>query len=458
VTRDRIAAVSAAKLICRLGVWALRTILRPVLGRASTGQIYMATRAIACVFGCAAALHSPVAAGAAYNVVYSFGANGSDAYWPQAGLIDVKGTLYGTSVYGGANDYGAVFSFVPNSGKETVLYSFYGIGDGQWPVASLINLHGSLYGTTSFGGALYCHIICNMGSGTVFSYNRSTGVESTLYAFCGDKACPDGAVPYAPLTQWNGLLYGTTTGGGANGGGIVFSIDPSTRKLTVVYNFCGRPKCADGADPFAGLVNVNGTLYGTTTEGGANNRGTVFAINAKTGVESVVYSFCSQKNCKDGAEPWAGLIEARGALYGTTYGGGNTESAECVGNAFDGCGTVFSLDPATRKETVLYDFCNGKHCADGMAPTSALTYVNATLYGTTLFGGRPGCGGFGCHGLGILFSLDPATRTETVLHTFGKGVDGASPYGGLTNVRGRLYGTTFAGGSQSEGTVFKMKP
>lgn len=199
-------------------------------------------------------------------------------------------------------------------GKEKVLYSFAGPPDGVYPVAGLIDANGTLYGTTEYGGA---NCRAGAGCGTVFSVDSSTGSEAVLYSFCSQKKCKDGAVLPAGVIDGNGMLYGTTALGGegancrANGGcGTVFELNPSTRAETVVYSFCNRQNCADGFSPQADLIDVGGTLYGTTSGGGANCQrndfggcGTVFALNLSSGKETVLYSFCSQRKCRDGSEP-----------------------------------------------------------------------------------------------------------------------------------------------------------
>src|SRR5206468_9350431 len=167
------------------------------------------------------------------------------------------------------------------------------------------------------------------------------------------------------------------------GCGTLFSLDRNTGAEKVLYSFCNQQSCADGRWPAAGLIDVNGILYGTTPYGGVSGCpqdigcGTVFAIDPNTGAEKVLYSFCSEKNCADGANPFAGLIDVNGVLYGTTpYGG--------IRNCGDfGCGTAFSIDPNTGAEKVLYSFCSEKNCADGRWPTASLINVNGTLYGTT---------------------------------------------------------------------------
>jgi len=299
------------------------------------------------------------------KVLHSFG-SGADGEYPEAGVIDVNGTLYGTTDDGGTrDDSGTVFSVNPNTGTETVVYSFGG-GTGVFPVVGLIDVNGTLYGTTLGGGSV--------GYGTAFSVNPDTGAERVLHSFGVDT---DGEYPEASLIDVKGTLYGTTWEGGnpgceLSGCGTVFSVNPQTGAETVVYSFCSQQNCADGEAPYAGLIDVKGTLYSTTSQGGTYGEGMVFSVNPATGAETVVYSFCSQQNCSDGAEPDGGLIDVKGTLYGTTLYGGNVEDD----------GTVFALDLNTGKETVLYSFCSQQSCADGETPDASLINVKGTLYGT----------------------------------------------------------------------------
>jgi uncharacterized repeat protein (TIGR03803 family) len=334
-----------------------------------------------------------------------------------------------------------------------------------------------LYGTTYLAGAnAKCGLkgLPQFGCGTVFSLDPTTGAESVLYSFCAQKKCTDGAGPYVGLINVNGTLYGTTGGGGANceshefgGCGTVFSIDPTTGAETVLYSFCAQQNCSDGSEPSGGLIYAKGTLYGMTGSGGANYTecfgygcGTVFALDPMTHAETVLYSFCSaktQRNCTDGSGP-AGLIDVNGTLYGTTSGGGsNANKNWCIYS----CGTVFSLDPGTGVETVLYAFCSQQnmdphaHCTDGDDPYADPIDVKGTLYGTTWSGGA--------HEGGVLFSLDPNTGAETVVHAFGRGTDGRGPEGSLIDVTGTFYGTTTGGGTgtgctEGCGTVFALRP
>src|ERR1039457_6208053 len=173
-----------------------------------------------------------------------------------------------------------------------------GCPDGLQLVAGLVQAtNGDLYGTMS-GGA-------TNSAGTIFKITPG-GTLTTLYSFCSQTNCTDGGVPYTGLVQAaNGDLYGTTQVGGANDGGTAFKITPSGT-LTTLYSFCSQTNCADGAYPYAGLVQLaNGDLYGTTYSGGNNYNGTVFKITP-TGTLTTLYSFCSQTNCADGAYPYAG--------------------------------------------------------------------------------------------------------------------------------------------------------
>jgi len=384
--------------------------------------------------------------GATETVVHSFCSQYqcTDGEFPDAGLIDVKGSLYGTTVGGGAYGYGTVFSLDPTSGAETEIYSFCSqknCSDGENPYSSLINVGGTLYGTTVYGGA-YADCTC----GTVFSLDPATGAETVLHSF---GTGTDGTYPDDSVIDVGGTLYGTTAYGGAGicygefTCGTAFSLDLTTDTENVLYSFCIQNACPNGAYPHAGLINIEGALYGTTESGGAYNGGTVFALDPATGAETVLHSFGSGT---DGNGPFGGrLITAKGTLYGSTVGGGAHNE-----------GTVFSLDPATGAETVVYSFCSRKNCTDGDGPLGSLTNVKGRLYGTTKAGGAHGAkyGGFG-----TAFSLDPQTGAETVLHSFDyNGTDGYYPEAGLINVQGTLYGTTYGGGTHGEGTVFSIAP
>lgn len=366
-------------------------------------------------------------AASSYQVIYRFSGRPGGAQGPWAGLINVDGTLYGTTFLGGASGVGTVFSVTP-SGTETVLHSF-GSSDGIFPKAGLINVKGTLYGATFSGGA--------SDDGTVYHVSTS-GAEGVLYSFTGGS---DGESPYAGLFDSKGSLVGTTFFGGDNskcrpGCGTIYKVNNATGAKTLLYSFAGAP---DGARPQSGFVSNNGSLYGTTAGGGEFDKGTVFSLSP-TGPESVVHSF---KGGADGAQPEAGLINVNGTMYGTTYAGGAS-----------GLGTVFKIT-ASGTETVLHSFSGG---TDGAHPQAGLINVKGTLYGTTAGGGESG--------YGTVYSISTSGE-ETVLHTFGGIPDGALPLAGrLVNVNGTLYGTTYGGGKAAAvcadgtgcGTVFALTP
>jgi uncharacterized repeat protein (TIGR03803 family) len=217
--------------------------------------------------------------------------------------------------------------------------------------------------------------------------------------------------------------------------GTVFSFDRATATEKVVHSFFDDGM--DGYYPNAGLIAFKGKLYGTTLLGGAGTScggqcGTIYSIDLKTGREKILYSFLGGT---DGSYPSASLLAAGQQFYGTTGEGGTAN-----------VGTVYSFDPTTRMETVLYSF--QQNGSDGEGPGASLIDVGGVLYGTT--------GGGGTYGGGTVFSLNPTTGAETVLHSFGSGEDGAAPYTGLTAVGSKLYGTTYSGGTRGAGTVFSL--
>jgi uncharacterized repeat protein (TIGR03803 family) len=312
----------------------------------------------------------------------------------------------------------------------TILHNF-GLkeGDPQNPTSLILDKSGKLYGTTGGGGNR------GDGEGTVFKMNPTTGKLTVLYNFKGGPEDGDG--PVGLLRDAAGNFYGTTVGGGASYSGTVFKLDAKGVE-SVLHSFGGS-----GYNPTAGVVrDAAGNLYGTTPVGGnsACNGGCGIVFKVKTsGKESLVHGFTGSP---DGAFPLASLIRDKaGNLYGTTIVGGS------------GPGTVFKVDPHGI-ETVLYRFTAG---ADGTDPQGVLVRdATGNLYGTTFYGGT------GCELCGTVFKLDP-NGSLTVLYTFKGSSDGANPSGTLArDSAGNLYGTTQSGGDLTAcpkygcGTVFKL--
>ena len=461
------------------------------------------------------------------TVLYSF-TGGADGSSPNGVIRDWAGNLYGTTTNGGASNAGVVFK-VDASGNETVLYNFTGGADGGNPYGGVVrDSAGNFYGVTGSGGN---------GVGVVFKVNP-TGHETVLYSFTGGA---DGAYPNPVILDLAGNLYGTTTNGGTSNAGVVFKVDTSGHE-TVLYSFTGGN---DGGNSSAGVIRDSaGNLYGTTSGGGASGAGVVFKVNP-TGHETVLYSFTGGA---DGGTPGAGVIrDPAGNLYGTTAFGGTADLGvvfkvdtsgneavlhtfmrgpegnepdvagvirDSVGNlygttAFSGAGgqgAVYKLDPSGNA-TVLYAF-PGARDGQHVYNNGVIFGWDGQLYGTTFYGGKGGVGvvyrvdghhedghhervlysfdqftanGFGqptggvirdwegnfygttfigqadvYFGYGVVYKIDTDGHA-TVLHNFTNGADGGNPYGPLIlDSKGNLYGTASGGGASGAGVVFKL--
>jgi uncharacterized repeat protein (TIGR03803 family) len=352
------------------------------------------------------------------TTIYNF-TGGADGGEPAGALLYHGGLFYGTTIYGGSSDEGTVFTLDPASGTETAIYSFAGGADGATPGGNLIYQDGELFGTTSEGGLRKG---AREGYGTVYELELKNLTETVLYRFGNGKT--DGLFPYGGVIYNSGILYGTTNIGGANYAGTVFAVDPATQTETLLHSF-GRH--AGGSDPFGTLLYNGGLLYGTTSQGGEKNAGTIFTFDVASSSENTLYNF--PKTGANGARPFPGVIYHGGSIYGVT----------CYGGASDD-GTVFKLDPVTGSETVLYNFTGG---ADGSRPSAALMYSHGILYGTTAFGPGGGCGGSGC---GSVFAVNAKTGAETTLYSFTGGADGGIPGAPLVLQAGVFYGVTQSGG------------
>ncbi|HEY1680192.1 MAG TPA: choice-of-anchor tandem repeat GloVer-containing protein [Candidatus Tumulicola sp.] len=374
------------------------------------------------------------------------------------------------------------------------LYAFKGTPDGASPLAGLIAVKGKLYGTTLNGSKNYCSASCNngcyLGCGTVYSVNES-GREDVVYNFRGNlNSAEDGSWPFGPVTNVKGVMYGVTSSNGANSAGMIFSVTPSGKE-TNLYSFKGS---TDAQGPEGGLTYDGGELYGTTVYGGGSGCGgagcgTVYETTT-AGAERVIYSF---KGGTDGERDYSNVVALHGKLYGTTLFGGS-------GCGSTGCGTVYELTKNGKKKTlhtfagtadgaypngliavkgVLYGTTEGggpknsgvifsittkgtenalyafTDIPDGNQPDADLLYYNGKLYGTTNGGGT---GGFG-----TVFEEPISGGSDTVLYSFAGGSDGSGPQSPVVDFQGELYGTTYLGGGtgcsgSGCGTIFKVSP
>lgn len=410
------------------------------------------------------------------------GFDGSDGTSPSGPLVlGPDGNFYGTTGTGGAPcaltnaGCGTVFKMTPGGALST-LHSFCAqpqtsCTDGYTPAGLSLGVDGLLYGSTSGAGA-NCSLSVTGSCGTLFRITLD-GTFATLYSFCAQASCADGFTPNVIVQAADGAFYGTTTNGGLNNAGTVFRILPGGR-LATLYNFCSQTNCTDGATPSGALMQAaNGNLYGTTGAGGAADvgSGTIFEVtplgkfttlatiggNPNSGViqgtDGNFYGTAARAGMvfkvtptgtvtwlvTVGGFPYYGLVQATdGNLYGTTYVGGANDNSYCQGN---GCGSVFQVTPGGIL-TVLYNFCSLANCTDGYFPLGGLTQgTNGVLYGTTWCGGGdlsgPGCLGYAGGGYGSVFSLSvglgafvemspTSGRPGTVVRIFGTNLQGAS--------------------------------
>ncbi len=382
----------------------------------------------ACAVGVLCAAASVIARGQTLTTVVNF--NGIDGAAPTLmSLVQgLDGSLYGTTAEGGQHDSGTVFKVGPSEGLTT-LYKFCSqkyCTDGAAPYAGLLlATDGNFYGTTYAGGPT--------DTGTIFKITAA-GVLTTLHTFNGYAELAAGLIQGT-----DGNLYGTTEYGGAHpcgnegtGCGSVFRITPDGA-FTTLHSF----DATDGNYPIAALVQgTDGNFYGTTEFGGAHDSGTVFKMTP-TGTLVTLYNFCAQgSNCPDGAQPSAALVQATdGSFYGSTYdGGANNE------------GVIFKINSGGRL-TIIHNFDG----ADGALPSAPLVQAtDGNLYGTTVFGGASDTCTSGC---GTIFRIAP-DGTFASLHSFDS-TDGSYVSDGLFQATsGTFYGATLDGGADHRGTLF----
>jgi uncharacterized repeat protein (TIGR03803 family) len=407
----------------------------------------------------AACAVAPASAGT-YRVLYSF-CHGNkfvckDGKDPAAGLVqDKDGNYFGTASAGGALGNGVIFELKKKHDTYVyrVLHSFDGNAEGGTPVTQLvIDTAGNLYGTAVAGGS-------NFG-GTAFELSPGADKSWTytvIQNFCTQikPDCVQGSVPQSALTYagasdgalYDGTspLYGTTLEGPSSPG-VVYALTPASGGFTgsVLYNFCAQANCADGSNPEGQIaLDSSGNLYGTTFNGGnANGVGVAYRLDTTSGTYTVLHTFCSLAACADGSNPAPGLTLAGKTLYGATSLGGNANNG----------GTVYTLNPGSGKENVLYAFCPTAGCADGEGPISPVLRTQGTSIGTAQGGDASADG--------VIYQVG-ASGAETVLYTFCQAagcVDGALPVGVTTGTAGNYIGVTSRGGFKNQGAIFQLTP
>ena len=383
----------------------------------------------------------------AFSVLHSF-TNSPDGGQPWSALILVSNTLYGTTFQGGTNGNGVVYALDTDGSNYRILHQFTPLtsvqGSGQHPANSdgasprggLYCLGNTLFGTTSQGGV--------NENGTLFSLDLGGSNLVTLYSFIGPtQSWQSLDSPIGDLVPVGGTFYGATSLG-YDSLGRAYGID-TNGNFNPVYSFTDR--IANGEGPTGGLALLGNTLYGMTVLGGTQGNGNIISVNTNGSAFAELYSFPTYSwdsaiavgTNFSGYNPVGQLVAVSGKLFGMTeYGGIN------------GGGTLFSINPDGSGFTVLHAFAapgTVNPNVDGSNPLADLIAVGATLYGSTPSGGT--------NGNGIVFSINTDGTQFTVLHQMNGPVDGYAP-NKLLYSGNRLYGTTRGGGLYTFGTVFSL--
>jgi uncharacterized repeat protein (TIGR03803 family) len=392
------------------------------------------------------------------TVLHTF-TNSPDGASPYTGggMVLSGNALFGTTESGGSFSYGTVFSVNTDGSDYTILHNFTGGSGGSTPPSGLVLSSNTLYGTTLLGGT--------NSSGTIFSINTNGSNFTVLYNFGAASSIVtpiqpstittnvDGACPYGELLLLGNTLYGTTCLGGTNASGTVFSLGTDGSSFNVLHSFAvngnavtnfpySRNTNADGFYSTAGLVLQNGTLFGTTSVGGTNQSGVVFAVDTNGSNFSILHAFSplrSPPTNYDGEWP-SGLAVSGTNLYGVTAGGGIYSA-----------GTIFALSADGTTFRRLHSFFASK---DGAPALASLVRLGNKLYGTASQNGSSGSG--------TIFSLNVDGSDFNVLYTFtpktsNTNTDGAYTTSSVVLSGNTLYGTPQEGGASGDGTVFALQ-
>ena len=365
---------------------------------------------------------------------------------------DGAGNLYGTTLIGGTSSYGTAFK-ITSAGVFSTLFSFTGSGTanpGGYPKGPLmIAADGNIYGMT-YGNGNGAN-----GSGTIFSMTTA-GVQTNLTSFIYNSA-PEGYNPTGGLVQSAaGDFYGVTEGGGAPElHGVFFRLTLTpTQSYTKLVNFgtFGQGFNLGTFPQGTPLIASDGNFYIQAREGGANGFGAVVKITPG-GAASTLVSFSASIGTAPGFGPVGSLVEgANGYLYGVTSVAINAGGSIAYG-------TVFRVQKdGTDFSNLVYFRGVGSASANGAYPYAGLVLANdGNFYGTTSGGGL--AGGNGGNGKGTVFRMTPSGDITTIIEftqndTVNKGME---PRAALTQgTDGKLYGTTYRGGTGGNGTVFSI--
>ena len=354
-------------------------------------------------------------------------------------VMDQAGSFRGVTTDGGRSRLGTLYTIKPTTGAFRSTLNFVktqGASAASNPGTGLIaGPDGLLWGSSENGG--------EANAGTLFTVNPVTGTTSNALIFTGMAGAVPGSNPAAELLSDKlGNIWGTTAAGGSLNSGVVFKINALTKVFTLVFEFTGP----NGRNPSGRLVlDESGILWGTTSEGGSEQGGTIFKINPMNSVLTTVVNFTGTSGAFLGDGPSTGLTaDGLGFFWGTTYEGGDSNR-----------GTLFKIKPANGSFVHVASFSGNEGDFKGDGPAHALVMDPAGfLWGTTVFGGL--------EGLGTVFKINREDGAFTSLVEFsGPSGDlvGANPQSSLfQHPVGAWYGTTEAGGASNQGTVFKISP
>ncbi len=370
---------------------------------------------------------------------------------PAAGLVLSGGVLIGTTLNGGPQGAGTAFYMSLDGMNFGAFHSFSNSPDAGSPQGNLAVSGNGFFGTSLAGGN------SGVGSVFLGGTNGSVSILRSFAAVSADNATNSGGASPNALLAWSGnTLYGTTTAGGAGANGTVFALATNGSTFAVLHDFseldANTGTNADGALPFGGLILSGSTLYGTASAGGAGGAGVVFSLNPGGGGFTVLHNFTPldplTATNADGAFPSSGLVLSNGTLYGTTPDGGTGGKGVIFSVGAGGLGfAVLHNFSAT-------DPLMGTN-ADGASPCAPLALAGGYLYGTASAGGVSANGtvfsvrtdGTQFQTLHAFSARDPSAGTNQ---------DGALPVAGVLALGNSLYGTTFSGGPGAEGTVFNV--
>ena len=346
------------------------------------------------------AIYSLPPDGNGFEVVHEFTYTNPGKY-PLGDLVEYGGKLYGLTSQGGISGYGVIFSWDPATGAHEKLHVFDQT-NGKNPQGSLTLYDGKLYGMTSRGGAT--------DLGTIFSWDPATNTFTKMMEFPGTYSTDIlGSYPTGNLAVCGGKLYGTTTAGGTNDKGVLFSFDPVSGAYAKLRDF----STAGGTSPGPNLCVFEDKIYGVMRMGGAYGKGVLFAYDPVNDAWTNLHDFTGS----NARNPVDGVIPFQGKLYGM------------AGTGYYNYVVIYSWDPALQQYVEVY---MASSTAQGAYSPGRLTEHNGLLYGMTSMGGE-------WPGVGVIFSFDPVASGYTVLHDFNI-TDGSEPYGGLLLYEEKLYG------------------